>query len=65
MTQESKAIRERLKACITRQRISFALFKRWYWESFDEDVQVNIHLRDCPYIQWSHTSCIFKPTRKQ
>lgn len=28
--------------CIARKRISFRLFKQWYWESFDDDVQVSI-----------------------
>ncbi|CAL8467052.1 g6588 [Coccomyxa elongata] len=37
--EEQRDIYARLKACITRQRISFRLFKQWYWESFDEDVQ--------------------------
>lgn len=40
MYEEQRDIYARLKACITRQRISFRLFKQWYWESFDEDVQV-------------------------
>ena len=31
---------ERLRTCITRRRIAFRVFKQWYWESFDEDVQV-------------------------
>ena len=30
---------ERVRACITRRRIAFRVFKQWYWESFDEDVQ--------------------------
>lgn len=40
MYEEKRDMYARLKACITRQRISFRLFKQWYWESFDEDVQV-------------------------
>lgn len=39
--EEQRDIYARLKACITRQRISFRLFKQWYWESFDKDVQVS------------------------
>lgn len=28
-----------------RKRVSFAFFKQWYWDCFDEDVQV------CPTAQ--------------
>ena len=38
--QERCQALERLRMCISRKRISFRLFKQWYWESFDDDVQV-------------------------
>jgi len=38
--QERCQALERLRLCISRKRISFRLFKQWYWESFDDDVQV-------------------------
>eukprot|EP00891_Asterochloris_glomerata_P001849 jgi/Astpho2/1849/fgenesh1_pg.00038_%23_20_t len=41
--QERCEALNRLRACITRKRISFRLFKQWYWESFDEDVQATLH----------------------
>lgn len=31
---------EQLRACIKRKAVAFRLFKAWYWESFDADVQV-------------------------
>lgn len=40
--QERCQALERLRICISRKRISFRLFKQWYWESFDDDVQVSI-----------------------
>jgi hypothetical protein len=30
----------RLAACITRKRVAFTQFKAWYWQCFDENVQV-------------------------
>lgn len=38
--QERCQALERLRACITRKRISFRLFKSWYWQTFDDDMQV-------------------------
>lgn len=38
--QERCQALDRLRVCISRKRISFRLFKQWYWESFDDDVQV-------------------------
>jgi hypothetical protein len=32
-----------LKACIKRKKVAFQLFKNWYWEAFDADVQVGPH----------------------
>ena len=29
-----------VRTCIMRKRVSFAFFKQWYWDCFDEDVQV-------------------------
>lgn len=40
--QERCQALERLRVCISRKRISFRLFKQWYWESFDDDVQVRM-----------------------
>lgn len=40
--QERCQALERLRICISRKRISFRLFKQWYWESFDDDVQVRL-----------------------
>ena len=40
--QERCQALERLRVCISRKRISFRLFKQWYWESFDDDVQVRL-----------------------
>lgn len=31
---------EALKACIKRKHVAFQLFKAWYWDAFDHDVQV-------------------------
>lgn len=38
--QERCQALEKLRACITRKRISFRLFKSWYWQTFDDDMQV-------------------------
>ena len=40
--QERCQALDRLRVCISRKRISFRLFKQWYWESFDDDVQVSL-----------------------
>ncbi|KAL0023069.1 hypothetical protein WJX79_008548 [Trebouxia sp. C0005] len=40
--QERCQALERLRVCISRKRISFRLFKQWYWESFDDDVQATL-----------------------
>ncbi len=37
--QEHRAAVARVAGCVTRQRISFRLFKLWYWGSFDEEIQ--------------------------
>ncbi len=57
--QERCQALERLRVCISRKRISFRLFKQWYWESFDDDVQVpaltyHLHVLFCFY---SHQCC--------
>ncbi|KAF5838410.1 hypothetical protein DUNSADRAFT_2946 [Dunaliella salina] len=33
---------EGLKACIKRKKVAFQLFKAWYWDAFDSDVQETI-----------------------
>jgi hypothetical protein len=37
--QDHRAAVARVAGCVTRQRISFRLFKLWYWGSFDEEIQ--------------------------
>ena len=45
---------DRLRTCISRKRISFRLFKQWYWESFDDDVQVRTAQTRCTVLHvWS------------
>lgn len=29
-----------LRRCLTRKRVAFRQFRQWYWESFDDDMQV-------------------------
>ena len=33
-----------MRTCIMQKRVSFAFFKQWYWDCFDEDVQVCDHI---------------------
>ena len=33
-------VRSTVRTCIMRKKVSFAFFKQWYWDCFDEDVQV-------------------------
>ncbi len=40
--QEHRAAVARVAGCVTRQRISFRLFKLWYWGSFDEEIQARL-----------------------
>lgn len=37
---EKREAEEGLRRCLTRKRVAFRLFRQWYWESFDEDMQV-------------------------
>lgn len=37
---ERKHAEEELKRCLIRKRMAFKQFKQWYWDSFDEDLQV-------------------------
>ena len=39
---ERREAAENLKRCLTRKRVAFRLFRQWYWESFDEDMQVGL-----------------------
>lgn len=59
--QERCQALERLRVCISRKRISFRLFKQWYWESFDDDVQVPALTTTCifavPLINLSSVAC--------
>ncbi|KAL4431049.1 hypothetical protein ABPG75_006305 [Micractinium tetrahymenae] len=36
---ERREAQENLKRCLMRKRVAFRLFRQWYWESFDEDMQ--------------------------
>lgn len=45
---ERREAQESLKRCLTRKRVAFRLFRQWYWESFDEDMQVQPHTPGCP-----------------
>ena len=38
--QERNLLRSTVRTCIMQKRVSFAFFKQWYWDCFDEDVQV-------------------------
>ena len=40
MLEERIRQRSIVRTCIMRKRVSFAFFKQWYWDCFDEDVQV-------------------------
>ena len=40
MLEERDLLRSTVRRCILRKRVSFAFFKQWYWDCFDEDVQV-------------------------
>jgi len=37
---ERREAEENLKRCLIRKRVAFRLFRHWYWESFDDDMQV-------------------------
>ena len=38
---ERREAEENLKRCLIRKRVAFRLFRHWYWESFDDDMQVS------------------------
>ena len=40
MIEERDLLRSTVRTCIMQKRVSFAFFKQWYWDCFDEDVQV-------------------------
>ena len=47
MIEERDLLRSTVRTCIMQKRVSFAFFKQWYWDCFDDDVQVyNRHLSD-------------------
>ena len=47
MIEERDLLRSTVRTCIMQKRVSFAFFKQWYWDCFDEDVQVcNDHKAD-------------------
>lgn len=37
---ERREAEDNLKRCLIRKRVAFRLFRHWYWESFDDDMQV-------------------------
>jgi protein SFI1 len=43
--QERKAALDNLRRCLIRKRVAFKLFRNWYWESFDDEVQVIVSLQ--------------------
>ena len=43
MVEERDLLRSTVRTCIMQKRVSFAFFKQWYWDCFDEDVQVCNH----------------------
>lgn len=42
MVEERELLRNTVRTCIMQKRVSFAFFKQWYWDCFDEDVQVSL-----------------------
>ncbi|GFR41539.1 hypothetical protein Agub_g2252 [Astrephomene gubernaculifera] len=40
--EERRARDDELRRCIKRKKLAFGLFKQWYWEAFDADVQATI-----------------------
>ena len=38
--QERNAAADNLRRCLIRKRVAFKLFRNWYWESFDDEMQV-------------------------
>ncbi|MEW5317016.1 MAG: hypothetical protein WDW38_008350 [Sanguina aurantia] len=51
LAAERKAFLTSLRVCLKRQKIAFSLFKNWYWDSFDADVQDTMRRM----FQGSHT----------
>ena len=41
MIEERDLLKDTVRTCIMQKRVSFAFFKQWYWDCFDEDVQVS------------------------
>lgn len=42
LRDEAAATRADLRRCLLTKRVAFQAFKRWYWESFEGDVQVGV-----------------------
>ncbi len=42
VVEARKAREDELRRCIKRKKLAFGLFKQWYWQCFDEDVQATI-----------------------
>lgn len=40
VVEDRDLLRSTVRTCIMQKRVSFAFFKQWYWDCFDEDVQV-------------------------
>jgi len=55
---ERDVLRNTVRTCIMQKKVSFAFFKQWYWDCFDEDVQVCPHL--ClPALKHTSLMCLF------
>jgi hypothetical protein len=40
LLEGKRAAADGLRRCLIRKRVAFRLFRQWYWESFDDDMQV-------------------------
>jgi hypothetical protein len=44
LTEKAEAA-DNLRRCLTRKSVAFRLFRQWYWESFDDDMQVGVKVQ--------------------
>lgn len=42
LAAERAAAQEELRKCLIRKRVSFRIFRQWYWDSFDSDLQATL-----------------------
>lgn len=63
---EQRRRTDELRRCIKRKKVAFQLFKQWYWEAFDADVQVRpaapggvgaLRVISCPATECSAEWC--------